>query len=53
VAGRRLATRDVGAMGVGEHVVVLGEGGDIPTGVYLVRLTRRGQSLTSRVVLIR
>ena len=52
-AGRRLWARDVGVLGPGRHVVVAGEGAALPAGVYLVRLTRGGQALGTRAVLVR
>jgi hypothetical protein len=53
LAGRRLKTVDVGGLGGGIHVVKLGEGRVLPAGMYLVRLTRAGRSLTTRAVVIR
>jgi hypothetical protein len=51
VAGRRLATRTVS--GAGEHLVDLSQGLALEPGVYLVRLTRSGRSLTTRVTIVR
>ena len=53
LAGRRLETVDVGGLGGGNHIVKLGEGQALPAGIYLVRLTRAGRSLTARAVVIR
>lgn len=53
LAGRRITTRDVGALGPGEHVVNLTEGRRLAPGVYMLRLTRGGESLTARAVVIR
>jgi hypothetical protein len=53
LAGRRVATRDVGALGGGSHVVTLGTEPALASGIYLVRLTRGGRTLTTRAVLIR
>jgi hypothetical protein len=53
VTGRRVAGRDVGTLGAGSHVVDLTEGRPLAAGVYLVRLSRAGQSLTTRVTVIR
>ena len=50
VAGRRLASREVGGLGAGSHIVSLWSA-PIP-GVYLLRLTQRGRSLTGRAVII-
>jgi hypothetical protein len=52
VAGRRVATRDMGMLGAGEHVAVAGDA-DLPPGVYLVRLTWAAWTLSSRVVVAR
>ena len=53
LAGRRVAVREVGALGGGSHVVRLGDGGALDSGIYLVRLTRGGRRLTTRAVVIR
>jgi hypothetical protein len=53
LAGRRILARDVGTLGPGEHVVDLAEGRRLPPGVYMLRLTRGGESLTARAVVIR
>jgi hypothetical protein len=52
LAGRRVAGKDVGALGAGGHVVRLGEGVELNAGVYLVRLTQAGRTLTTRVVIV-
>ena len=52
LAGRRVATREVGPLGVGNHVVRLGEDCSLAPGVYLLRLTRGNSALTTRVVVI-
>lgn len=52
VAGRRVAAREVGSLGPGRHLVNLA-GSRLPAGVYFVRLTQRGQSLTSKVSVVR
>ncbi|OLE24869.1 MAG: hypothetical protein AUI36_32870 [Cyanobacteria bacterium 13_1_40CM_2_61_4] len=52
VAGRRVARREVGAMGPGPHELSF----DTPrmsAGLYFIRLTQAGQVLTTRVVLMR
>ena len=51
VAGRRMAMREVGALGAGKHTVFLATG-RLRAGVYLVRLARAGESRENRVVLI-
>jgi hypothetical protein len=53
LAGRRILARDVGALGAGEHVVDLTEGRRLAPGVYLLRLTRGNESVTSRAVVVR
>jgi len=53
LAGRRVATMDVGALGAGRQLVRLGEGRVLGCGVYLVRLTRGGRALTTRAVIVR
>src|SRR5262245_16589073 len=40
LAGRRVASRDVGAMGPGPHVVEFGDSRSIGAGVFWVRLTQ-------------
>lgn len=53
IAGRRRAQFDVGGMGAGEHVVDLGEGATLQPGLYFVRLTQSGRTLTARAIHIR
>jgi hypothetical protein len=53
LAGRRILARDVGMLGPGEHVVDLAEGHRLAPGIYLLRLTRGSESLTSRAVVLR
>ena len=53
VTGRLIVSRAVGTLGGGAHVLSLDPGRTLRPGVYLVRLTQRGQSLTSRVSLVR
>jgi hypothetical protein len=53
IAGRALAVRDVGALGPGHHVLDLTESRALPAGVYLLRLTQSGRSLTQRAVIVR
>jgi CotH kinase protein len=53
VTGRRIAEREVGALGAGSHVVTLGEGGRLASGVYLLRLSHRSSSLTMRAAVLR
>lgn len=50
LAGRRVAAREVGALGAGQHVVDLGAPARLAPGVYLLRLVRGGVSRTARAV---
>jgi hypothetical protein len=50
VSGRRVGARDLGTLGAGEHVVSMGELARLSPGLYFVRLTHAGQSLTTRLV---
>jgi len=52
VAGRRIASRDVGSMGAGAHAVTLGAGRSLAPGVYLVRLAQGGRSATMRAAML-
>jgi len=52
VAGRRVAARDVGALGTGAHHVEI-HGVHLPPGVYLLRLFRADAALQRRVAIIR
>jgi hypothetical protein len=49
VSGRKVGSREVGSLGAGPHTVKLG---DLPVGIYLVRLSQAGQSLSSRAAVI-
>jgi parallel beta helix pectate lyase-like protein len=53
LAGRRISLREVGGLGPGSHVVSFPEVRTLATGVYLVRLSHGGRSLTTRAVVIR
>ena len=50
IAGRRVAARELDGLGAGQHVVSLGELARLTPGLYFVRLTRGGQSLSARLV---
>ena len=52
-AGRRVLRREVGGMGAGFHVLPVGGGSTPCNGVYLVRLSRQGRVLTTKLVLLR
>jgi VCBS repeat protein/type IX secretion system substrate protein len=51
VSGRRVLAREVGGLGPGVHSVALEASGSLPSGVYMIRLTQGGRSLTTRAVL--
>ncbi len=53
VTGRRLAIRNVGLMGAGEHVVDLDEQNTLPAGVYLVTLTDGRHAKSTKAVVLR
>ena len=48
VTGRRLSMEEVGALGPGSHVVSIKAARALPTGLYWVRLTQSGRTLTIR-----
>ena len=52
VAGRRVFSREVGALGAGSHVVTLDRGDELASGVYVLRLEQDGRSVTRRAVAI-
>jgi hypothetical protein len=49
VSGRHVLSLEVGSSGAGPHVLVLGS---LPAGVYVVRLSQAGRSLSARTVVI-
>ena len=51
VTGRRVGSREVGNGGPGTHAVRLAEW--VPPGVYVVRLSQAGRSLSTRVSVVR
>ncbi len=51
VSGRRVASRDVGALGAGAHVAKLAEGERIAPGLYWLRLSQGAERTTTRVVI--
>jgi hypothetical protein len=52
--GRRMLSRDVGGLGPGSHVVDLSqEAANLHAGVYAVRLTQAGRSLTTKIAFMR
>lgn len=52
LAGRQVASREVGARGAGQHIVRLDDGGLAP-GLYWVSLSHGGRTLRTRVALTR
>ena len=53
VAGRRITTREVGSLGVGQHTLDLGQGLHLAPGLYLVRLTQGVNTRTTRVMVLK
>jgi hypothetical protein len=53
VSGRRVFSRDVGALGPGRHLVPLARGGALPSGIYVVQLTQDGRTITRRATALR
>ena len=53
VAGRRVATREVGSLGGGRHAVDLTAGAPLAPGLYLVRLTQGASVRVTRVVVLK
>ena len=51
--GRRIASREVGSLGAGEHLMPLTDRGNLPAGVYLVRLTQGHRTLTAKACVVR
>jgi hypothetical protein len=52
VRGRMIATRDIGSLGAGRHVVDLAAGRKLASGLYVVRLTQRGMQRSTRAVVL-
>ena len=53
IAGRRVLVRDIGGLGVGRHVLVLGEARGLQSGLYVVRLAQGGHMASTRAIIIR
>ena len=53
VQGRLVITRDVGSLGVGRHSLDWSSSDRIASGIYLLRLTQGGQSVSTKVALLR
>jgi FG-GAP-like repeat/FG-GAP repeat len=52
IQGRRVESRDVGALGSGSHSVTLGGGTRLAPGVYVVRLIQGDRVFTTRACLV-
>ncbi len=52
IAGRRVESRLLVGLGVGRHMVLLGQKRALRPGVYLIRLVRGNESFVRRVVLL-
>jgi len=53
VTGRRVVSREVGSLGAGSHTVDLGSTATVPTGVYWIKLTQGGHTLSSKATVMR
>ena len=53
VAGRRVAAREVGALGAGRHTLRLESQGPLAPGLYLLRLVTPARTLAARGVVVR
>ena len=53
VAGRRIATREVGSLGTGRHALDLGEGQRLAPGLYLVCLRQGTNTRVTRVAVLK
>lgn len=53
LAGRRVATRDLSALGAGVHAITLAEGASLRPGMYVVRLARPGEVSAAKVAILR
>jgi hypothetical protein len=52
IAGRRVFAHELGQLGSGNHVLNMAEGRTLASGVYMLRLTQGGHSLTARAVVL-
>jgi hypothetical protein len=52
VTGRVVSTRQVGALGPGQHVVSFKDGAVVAAGVYWVKLSRGGEALLRKAVVV-
>jgi hypothetical protein len=52
VQGRLVMTRDVGSLGAGRHSLAMPSSTRIASGIYLLRLTQAGKSVSTKVALL-
>ena len=50
---RRVASRAVGSMGAGDHVLPFSEQPNLPAGIYLIRLTQSRRALISKAAVVK
>jgi hypothetical protein len=53
VSGRRLISREVGALGAGRHLLRLDQDTRVPPGLYWLKLSQSGRTLLARAAVIR
>jgi len=53
IAGRRVEQRDLGSQSPGRHLISLGQDSHLAPGIYSLRLTQAGRSVSSKVVFVR
>jgi len=53
VTGRVARSRPVGELGSGDHVVSLGQGRDLPAGVYWLRLGQGDRVIATKATIVR
>ena len=53
VDGRRIARREVGSLGPGDHVVDLGGASQVRPGIYWIRLTQAGKTISAKGIVMR
>lgn len=53
LAGRRVASRQLGALGAGTHGIALSAGRALAPGMYLLRLSRSGETSTRKLAVLR
>ena len=51
--GRRIASREVGSLGAGDHLVPLTDQRNLPAGVYLVRASAGGQTAKGQFAVVK